>query len=150
VSLVWFSLRLLCAGEYILRHNPNLQTEKTRCALPFAAGFPAWSPTYVITGATDLVGSPPALSPSLAGFHRTDNPKAVDLVRINERWPQVTTRVDSEPRRTPCPTSRRPRALSKNTLPQHPVLLRCLHQSRHLFHHRQWLQSEHQSLRHLL
>jgi hypothetical protein len=26
----------------------------------------------------ETVGSPPALSPSLAGFHRTDNPKVAD------------------------------------------------------------------------
>ena len=41
--------------------------------------------TYVLTGATELyldfVGSPPALSPSLAGSLRTGNREAADSVR---------------------------------------------------------------------
>jgi hypothetical protein len=77
--------------------------EKTRRALPFAAGLSFWPPTYVITGATDSVGSPLALSPSLAGSHRTDNPKAVDSLKISERSQPVTTSFDSEPRQTQFP-----------------------------------------------
>ena len=61
------------AADACEKRGPSKKAE-TRRALPFATGFSFRSLTYVITGTTNLinfVGSPPALSPSLTGPHRT-------------------------------------------------------------------------------
>ena len=66
-------------GTQVSRNDTQAVTQdkKTRCALP-AQRVSFLSPTYVSTGATDLIGNPPALSPSLAGSHRIGGRTATD------------------------------------------------------------------------
>src|SRR5258705_3150269 len=62
---------------------PSYQNEKARRALPFAAGFPLVAYLRYYRGDRSLfhqidVGSPPALSPSLAGSQRIGGREAAD------------------------------------------------------------------------
>jgi hypothetical protein len=61
------------------RSDMKLQTKKPAALSPSRRVFRS-SPTYVITRATDSIGDPPALSPSLAGLLCIGGREAADLV----------------------------------------------------------------------
>src|SRR5258705_1127611 len=68
---------------------PLYQNEKARRALPFAAGFPLVAYLRYYRGDRNLfhqvdVGSPPALSPSLAGSQRIGGREAADPIASNK------------------------------------------------------------------
>jgi hypothetical protein len=69
-----------------LRYDPDSK-EKTRRALPFAAGFSCWSPTYVITGATEskFLEARPRSPLRLRASIAPATTRATDLVKSNER-----------------------------------------------------------------
>ena len=134
-----FSARPL-RGEYIFATQPKSSNRENPLRSPLRSGFSCLVAYLRNNGGDRFCWKPARALPFACGLPSHRQPEGCRSRKINERWPQVTTMVDSEPRRTQCPTSPRPRALSKNTLRQRPILLRCLHQSRRLFLHRQSLQ----------
>ena len=89
-------LSKLRAGSQI--RNPNSEIEKARRALPFAAGFPVSRLLTLLPGRPKLfhqidVGSPPALSPSLAGSQRIGGREAADPLTSGK--PQFVADVES-------------------------------------------------------
>ena len=72
-----------CRGKKPAAECRRLKEEKARCALPFAAGLPERSLTYVLTGATEpyvdfCVGRPAHALPFTGGPPNTRRPVAAD------------------------------------------------------------------------